>query len=107
MMMLGIGRSGSLACVSEPILCDCGEVLVAGADANGITMVDGTYIVFQRRTDYVACQSCLRSYPVRDLLQGRGDRPEPVEQLERLLGGGAALAEIPAEAPTENPPEPS
>jgi len=69
-------------------MCECGAVLVAEATRNGIVTVDGEFVKFSRRTDYIACASCLRSYPARDVLlppEGDEDDPEPVEKLERML----------------------
>ncbi|MHB8513044.1 MAG: hypothetical protein ACYDCC_12795 [Actinomycetota bacterium] len=55
-----------------PVMCkECGAMLVKDVDERGITTIEGTYIVFQRKTDFVACPECLHSYPVRDLLVKR------------------------------------
>lgn len=54
-------------------MCQCGAVLVSDVDESGVTTIDGTYIRFQRRTDYVACTSCLRSYRVEDLRRDGSD----------------------------------
>lgn len=59
-------------------MCECGAVLVAEATPNGIVTVDGEYVKFSRRTDFIACASCLRSYPAREIL------PEP--EYDELLG---------------------
>jgi len=76
--------------VTGQVLCECGEVLVSDVDEKGVTTVDGTYILFQRKTDFVACASCMRSYPVRDLLPSRPTPADPVERLEDMLDGDKA-----------------
>lgn len=69
-------------------MCECGAVLVAEATPHGIVTVDGEYVRFSRRTDYIACVSCLRSYPARDILPASEwdePEPEPVEKMEKML----------------------
>ena len=86
--MLGPGhRSVGYAChhMSGPVMCACGAVLVLSVDEHGVTTVDGEYLRFERRTDFVACPSCLRSYPARDLLEPKEEPEQPVERLEKLL----------------------
>lgn len=61
--------------MSEPVLCECGAVLVKDVDAHGVTTVQGEYIRFMRKTDFVLCPSCHRSHAVRDLLP-KGSEPE-------------------------------
>ena len=43
----------------------------------------GALIPFRRTTDYVMCDSCLRTYDVRSLM-ARAETAEAIESLERL-----------------------
>lgn len=71
--------------MSGPVKCACGAVLVAERDEHGVRLLNGDYMLFERRTDFIACTSCLRSYQARDLLLPKAKEEEPVEALEKLL----------------------
>jgi len=60
-------------------MCECGAVLVAEATPYGIVTVEGEYVKFSRKTDFIACAKCLRSYPAREIL------PEP--EFDEYLDG--------------------
>ncbi len=80
--------------MAEPVLCQCGAVLVESVDDKGVTLIGGEYIPFRRNTDYVVCPSCHSVYKVGEL---GGDRDpakgetqtddEIIERLERLATG--------------------
>lgn len=72
-------------------MCQCGAVLVKSVDRNGVTTIDDEYIRFQRRTDFVACSSCFRSYPAAEILAMGG--PDPQGTAERIESALAAEAE--------------
>ncbi len=71
--------------MGAPVMCECGAVLVKDVDQNGVVTIDGDYVPFKRKTDFIACASCLRSYPARDILPPRPEPEQPVERIERML----------------------
>ena len=73
--------------MTEPIMCECGAVLVEGiTDAGVIPVGGGDVIPFRRDTDYVLCEQCLRTYNVRDLI-ARAKDLEVISHLERMAEG--------------------
>ena len=70
--------------MAEPIACKCGAPLVEEVTERGVRPVGGgTFIPFQRTTDYVMCAECLRTYDVRSLM-AQAEAAEVIESLERL-----------------------
>lgn len=71
--------------------CTCGARLIAVLGEETIRTLDGTTIVFRRRTDYLLCRACLKLYSIA-LLRGKPDDapPEIVEE-ERRTPGSAPL----------------
>lgn len=66
------------------ISCICGAPLVEEVTDRGIYPVGGgPFIPFRRTTDYVMCDSCLRTYDVRSLM-ARAESAEVIESLEQL-----------------------
>ncbi len=66
------------------ISCICGAPLVEEVTDRGIYPVGGGALIpFRRTTDYVMCDSCLRTYDVRSLM-ARAETAEAIESLERL-----------------------
>ena len=66
------------------IACLCGAPLVEEVTERGVRPVGGgTFIPFQRATDYVMCAECLRTYDVRSLMT-QAETAEVIESLERL-----------------------
>lgn len=84
--------------MTGPVKCACGAILVAEADEHGVRLLSGEYMLFERRTDFIACTSCLRSYQARDLLLPKDEPEEPVEALERLLEFDDGTGDEPSEA---------
>jgi hypothetical protein len=52
--------------IGGPVHCECGEEL-AQALGETFVMVDDHRVPFRRRTDYLLCDACGASYPVRVL----------------------------------------
>jgi len=66
------------------ITCICGAALVEDVTDRGVYPVGGgPFIPFRRTTDYVMCDSCLRTYDVRSLM-ARAETAEVIESLEHL-----------------------
>ncbi|HMC68799.1 MAG TPA: hypothetical protein VKJ07_06570 [Mycobacteriales bacterium] len=66
------------------INCICGAPLVEEVTDRGVyPMGGGPFIPFQRTTDYVMCDACLRTYDVRSLM-ARAETAETIESLEHL-----------------------
>ena len=66
------------------IMCICGAPLVEEVTDRGVYPVGGgPFIPFHRPTDYVMCDSCLRTYDVRSLI-ARAESAEIIESLEHL-----------------------
>ena len=65
---------------ADPI-CVCGHPLAGAVSPDGVTMPDGEYMRFRRRTDYLMCVECLRLYRVRDLGAGV---VKPLSELDLL-----------------------
>jgi len=66
------------------ISCICGAPLVEEVTERGVYPVGGGPLIpFSRPTDYVMCESCLRTYNVRSLM-ARAETAEAIESLERL-----------------------
>ena len=66
------------------ITCICGASLVEDVTDRGVYPVGGgPFIPFKRTTDYVMCDSCLRTYDVRSLM-ARAETAEVIESLEHL-----------------------
>ena len=52
--------------------CLCGESLARAVNPpEGLTLPDGTYVRFRRRTDYVMCRSCLSLYRAQEVAMGK------------------------------------
>lgn len=81
--------------MSEPILCDCGTVLVEEVTEEGVKPVGGDPIPFRRTTDYVICSNCYSVYNVRTLAAGGSLTDSFIEKLERLASaeGGEEAGE--------------
>jgi hypothetical protein len=66
------------------IICICGAPLVEEVTDRGVHPVGGgAFIPFRRTTDYVMCDTCLRTYDVRSLM-ARAESAETIESLEHL-----------------------
>ena len=66
------------------ITCICGAPLVEEVTDRGVYPVGGgPFIPFRRTTDYVMCDTCLRTYDVRSLM-ARAESAETIESLEHL-----------------------
>ncbi len=61
--------------------CVCGHSLASAVTPEGVTLHDGTYLRFRRRTDYMMCGQCLRLYRTRDL--GTGN-VKPLSEIDLL-----------------------
>jgi len=66
------------------IVCICGAPLVEDVTDRGVYPVGGGPLIpFRRTTDYVMCDTCLRTYDVRSLM-ARAESVETIESLEHL-----------------------
>jgi hypothetical protein len=66
------------------IVCICGAPLVEDVTDRGVHPVGGGPLIpFRRTTDYVMCDTCLRTYDVRSLM-ARAETAEVIESLEHL-----------------------
>ncbi|MGH9197858.1 MAG: hypothetical protein ACRD1T_19210 [Acidimicrobiia bacterium] len=70
--------------------CTCGNRLLAVLGEETIRTLDGTTVVFRRRTDYLLCRACLKLYSIYTL-RGKADDAEPQIDEERRLPGSGPL----------------
>jgi hypothetical protein len=54
------------------IKCDCGQLLLLAVEDTAIVLPSGEVVPFCRSTDYVSCDSCLRTFPIAPLRKGAG-----------------------------------
>lgn len=83
--------------------CTCGNRLIAVLGEETIRTLDGSTIVFRRRTDYLLCRACLRLYSVANLRGKPEDAPPAIIEEERRMPGSAPLV-VGEDEPDERAP---
>lgn len=72
--------------MAGPVLCSCGEVLVEDLNERTVTPVGGEPIPFRRKTDYIICPQCLKTFTVGELLgEGTAGVPADTGEGERVF----------------------